>query len=465
MRRNYLPHVALAAVLIIVAAFAGQVRKWQKEWASVQIMPNAAKKHEVRDRQDGATAERPLRAELLVKFRDDVSQTQIDEITSRFEDRVEDGIESVPGLTAIDDLNDANVESAAAEYRALPEVEYAEPNFAISLEHDTGGSKHLHPVDPRFTEQWGLANDGQQGGKSGADISAMQAWAVTTGDDDIVIAVLDSGVAYDHEDLANNIWKRPANVQSYQDSDFGVVEDELGYNAINNSGDPFDDNGHGTHCAGIIGAEGGNNIGITGVNWKVKIMALKFMNAGGFGTTKDAIEAINYVIDRKKAGVNVRVISASWGSTQHSRALNDVIQKANAAGILFVAAAGNASTDNDRQPHYPSSYANVISVAALDRSDQLASFSNYGAKSVLIAAPGKDILSTWLGNDYEEHSGTSMATPVVAGVAGLVLSANPNLSVSELRELLLKSVDKVPSLSGKVSTGGRINAAKAVGAF
>ena len=430
----------------------------------MRIMPNAAKKHEVRDRQDAATAERVLRAELLVKFRPDVSQTQIDDITSRFEDRVEDGIESVPGLMAVDDLNDASVESAVAEYQALPEVEYAEPNFEISLDHDTGGPRHLHPVDPRFTDQWGLANEGQQGGKSGADISAMQAWAVTTGDDDIIIAVLDSGVAYDHEDLVNNMWKRAADVRPYQDSDFGIVEDDLGYNAINNSGDPYDDNGHGTHCAGIIGAEGGNNIGIAGVNWRVRIMPLKFMNAGGFGMTKDAIEAINYVIDRRKAGVNVRVISASWGSTMPSRALDDVIQKANAAGILFVAAAGNATADNDKRPHYPSSYANVISVAALDRLDQLAPFSNYGAKSVLIAAPGKDILSTWLGNDYEEHSGTSMATPVVAGVAGLVLSANPNLSVSELRAVLLKSVDKLPSLSGKVSAGGRINAAKAVGA-
>ena len=142
-----------------------------------------------------------------------------------------------------------------------------------------------------------------------------------------------------------------------------------GYNALENGADPMDDNGHGTHCAGIIGAEGGNDIGITGVNWKVQIMPLKFMNAGGFGTTKDAIEAINYVIDRKKAGVNVRVISASWGSTQRSQALEDVIRKAYEADILFVAASGNATVNNDRTPHFPSSYnvPNVISVAALDR--------------------------------------------------------------------------------------------------
>jgi len=188
------------------------------------------------------------------------------------------------------------------------------------------------------------------------------------------------------------------------------------------------------------------------------------MNAGGFGTTKDAVEAINYVIDRKRAGVNVRVISASWGSTQRSRALEDVIRKAYEEGILFVAASGNASTDNDRSPHYPSSYNNVLSVAALDRNDQLASFSNFGVKSVQIAAPGKDILSTWLGNDYEEHSGTSMATPVVAGVAALVVANEPRISVGDLQKKLLASVDKLNSLKGKVASGGRINAAKAVGA-
>jgi subtilisin family serine protease len=193
-------------------------------------------------------------------------------------------------------------------------------------------------------------------------------------------------------------------------------------------------------------------------------MPLKFMNAGGYGTTKDAIEAINYVIERKKAGVNVRVISASWGSTQRSRALEAIIRKAYENDILFVAAAGNASTNNDRRPHFPSSYnvPNVVSVAALDRNDQLAAFSNFGVKSVAIAAPGVDILSTWLGNAYEEKSGTSMATPVVSGVAALVLSQHPRMSVDELRKKLLASTDPIVALKGKTETGGRINAAKAL---
>jgi len=463
-RNNFLPHVALALVLILVAAFAGQIRRWQTQWRHhVRIMPAADKRHEPINSLEAAPYETHVFSapEVLVKFKTGVTEDAISTITQRLHDRVDDEIESVPGLDAIDDLDDANAESVAAEYRALPQVEYAEAVFEISAD-----DAPVTPRDPRFAEQWALFNDGSRGGIKGADISAMHAWHVTTGSDNVVVAVLDSGVDYTHSDLASNIWERPANVNPYEDKELGTIQDVQGYNAVENNADPMDDNGHGTHCAGIIGAEGGNDIGIAGVNWKVQIMPLKFMNAGGYGTTKDAVEAINYVIDRKKAGVNVRVISASWGSTQKSRALEDVIRKAYEADILFVAASGNATTNNDRTPHYPSSYnvPNVVSVAALDRNDQLASFSNYGVKSVAIAAPGVDILSTWLGDEYEEKSGTSMATPVVAGVAALIVAENPKISVDDLRKKLLASVDPLASLKGKIVTGGRINAAKAVGA-
>ena len=462
-RNNFLVHIALAMVLVLVAAFAGQLRKWQKQYKSrMKIIPVEEKTRTATTIEDIANSDRSALAvpEIMVKFRSGVSEDAIRAITSRRNDAVEDLIESVPGLRAIDDLDDASAALTASEYAALPEVEYAEPNFEISLE-----ATPVFPSDPRFGEQWALSNGGQRGGLTGADISATHAWHVTTGDDDVVIAVLDSGVDYLHTDLVSNVWVRPAGVPSYEDDAVGTIQDLHGYNAIANDADPMDDNGHGTHCAGIIGAEGGNDIGISGVNWKVRIMPLKFMNAGGFGTTKDAIEAINYVIDRRQKGVNVRVISASWGSTNKSRALEDVIKKAYEAGILFVAAAGNATTDNDRRPHYPSSYnvGNVISVAALDRNDQLASFSNYGVKSVAVAAPGVDILSTWLGDQYEEKSGTSMATPVISGVAGLIIATEPRISVDELRKRILASVDKLDALKGKVATGGRINAAKALG--
>lgn len=463
-RTNFIPHIALALVLVLVAALAGQVRKWQTQWRQrVRIMPAAEKRHEPINSIEAATYEpRDLTPpEVLVKFKPGVTQQAILSITSGLHDRVEDEIETVPGLFAIDDIDEQERESVAEEYRRLPEVEYAEPVMEISLE-DYGTPIVIR--DPRFTEQWALSNDGARGGKKGADISAMNAWAVTTGSDKVVVAVLDSGVDYNHSDLVGNMWTRPDNIPAYEDAQLGTFQDLHGFNALENAADPMDDNGHGTHCAGIIGAEGGNDIGIAGVNWKVQIMPLKFMNAGGFGTTKDAIEAINYVINRKKAGVNVRVISASWGSTMKSRALEDVIRKAYEADILFVAASGNATTNNDRRPHYPSSYnvPNVISVAALDRNDNLASFSNYGVKSVAIAAPGVDILSTWLSDEYEEKSGTSMATPVVSGVAALIVSKNPKISVDDLKKRVLASVDPLASLKGKVTTGGRINAEKAL---
>ncbi|HSD45217.1 MAG TPA: S8 family peptidase [Pyrinomonadaceae bacterium] len=465
-RNNFLIHLALAIVLILIAAFAGQLNRWRKEWKTkVRIMPAAEKKRPANATDIALAESRPGRPEVLVKFKTGVSLQSIEELTTRFHDRVEDRIENAPGWEAIDDLDDSDPNATVAQYLALPQVEYAEPNFEIHLPDAVEAPlPSIHPTDPRFDEQWALANSGQRGGTEGADISAMSAWTTTIGSDKVVVAVLDSGVDYMHEDLAPNMWKRPASVAAYHDEELGTIDDEDGFNAIDNAADPMDENGHGTHCAGIIGAEGGNDIGITGVNWKVRIMPLKFMNAGGYGTTKDAVEAINYVIDRKKAGVNVRIISASWGSTQRSRALEDVIRKAYENDILFVAASGNASTNNDRSPHFPSSYnvPNVISVAALDRNDQLAKFSNFGVKSVAIAAPGVDILSTWLGNQYEEKSGTSMATPVVSGVAALVVSKNPRISVDDLKKRLLSAVDPLPVLHGKVATGGRINAAKAL---
>jgi thermitase len=465
-RNNFFIHAALAIVLILVAAFAGQLNRWRKEWKShVRIVSTAEKKRASTAEEIAVSETRNFGSpEVLVKFRSGVSQERIGSLTASLHDRVEDRIENIEGWEAIDDLDNADPAAIVAEYSRLPEVEYAEPNFEISLDAAEGPLVPVLPHDPQFSDQWALANSGQRGGKQGADISATLAWAITTGSDKVVVAVLDSGVDYTHEDLAGNMWVRPASMEPYQDNELGTIDDVNGFNAIDVASDPMDENGHGTHCAGIIGAEGENDLGIAGVNWKVKIMPLKFMNAGGFGTTKDAVEAINYVIDRKKAGVNVRIISASWGSTQKSRALEEVIRKAYENDILFVAAAGNATTNNDRNPHYPSSYnvPNVVSVAALDRNDQLASFSNYGLKSVAVAAPGVDILSTWLGNQYEEKSGTSMATPVVSGVAALILAEHPRMSVDELKKKLLASSDPIVALKGKTVTGGRINAAKAL---
>ena len=474
-RNNIWIHICIAVVLITMAAVWGQIRRWQIR--TTDLTPISAKPAPKPIAPKRSSSEKE--PEVLVKFRPNVSLADIKKVTEKNNDRIEDEIEAVKGLYSIDDLDNVDATKVAEQYSQMSDlVLYAEPNFQIKLDDPKNSSAPFSslntgnlqmndgsPNDPMFDEQWALNNTGQNGGKEKAHIDAIKAWQKITGSKKIVVAVLDTGVDYTHQDLISNIWFRPATVPQYKDDELGTFNDEHGFNSAENESDPMDDNGHGTHCAGIIGAEGNNDEGIAGINWNVQIMPLKFLGRGGFGSTKDAIESINYAIDRKQKGVNVRVISASWGSTQYSKALEDTIRAAGEAGILFVAAAGNDGTSNDKRPHYPSNYdsPNVISVAALDRNDQLASFSNFGVKTVHIAAPGKDILSTWLSEQYREASGTSMATPHVSGVAGLVLAAEPELSVAKLRERLLKSVDKIDSLNGKIESGGRLNAAKALG--
>jgi subtilisin family serine protease len=470
-RNNIWIHVSIAVVIITIAAVLGQIDRWRS--ALKAPAAPAAQVDAKREKKKPADDRKP---EVLVRFKPGISLGRIRAIAGTNHDRLVDEIESVSGLSVIDDLDDADAGAVAAQYSAMKDyVEYAEPNYKIELDDPTAPlaahdlldrhSSFPRPNDPQFGDQWALSNLGQDGGKEHADIDALKAWLTTKGSEDVVVAVLDTGVDFNHIDLAQNMWTRPDNVPAYTDSELGSFNDIKGYNGTDTITDPMDDNGHGTHCAGIIGAEGDNGEGIAGVNWKVRIMPLKFLGRGGFGSVNDAIEAINYAIDRKEHGVNVRIISASWGSTQKSRALGDVIKAAGDAGILFVAAAGNDSSDNDRRPHYPSNYdlPNVVSVAALDRNDNLAGFSNYGVKTVHVAAPGKDILSTWLNNDYREASGTSMATPYVSGVAALIIANQPGISVEKLRNRLLSSVDKIDSLTGKVASGGRINAAKALG--
>lgn len=477
-RQNFLPHLALAVVIILIAAFAGQIRHWESERKNNPRPKRAT----LVTKQDTSTTETRRVYEdndILVKFKAGTDLDSIKRIASQHNDYVEDNEENIRGLVVIDDQDGQDVQSVLEEYRDMPEVEYAEPDYQITTDptesydlvsypdtsEEVGPIADAEPNDPLFANQWALKNTGQDGGKPKADINALKAWEKTTGSKRVVVAVLDSGVDYTHSDLASNIWHRSEepNLDAYDDNELGMIDDENGFDAVEKS-DPMDENGHGTHCAGVIGADGNNSVGIAGVNWKVEIMPLKFMNKRGFGSTKAAIEAINYVIDRKKHGVNVRIISASWGSTQRSKALEDAIRAAGEEGILFVAASGNSSEDTDKRPHYPSSYKlpNVVSVAALDRADRLASFSNYGAKTVHVAAPGATIISTWLQNGFRDASGTSMATPHVAGIAALILAKEPNIKVEKLKERLIKSTDELPELQGKVVSGGRINAAKAV---
>ncbi len=471
-RNNIWVHIGIAAVLISFAAVIGQIDRWR---SALRVQDTTSPRVKAPKPPTLARSSADTEPEVLVRFKSGLTVADIKRIASRNNDRVEDEIESVSGLVAIDDLDNANAEDVARQYEAMADyVAYAEPNYEIRLDdpvnhndrkRDQAPSRLGVPNDPLFNEQWALNNTGQNGGKANAHLDALKAWAKTQGSSEVVVAVLDTGVDYNHKDLVSNMWIRPDNVPEYVDDELGSFDDSRGFDANTNAADPMDDNGHGTHVAGIIGAEGDNGEGIAGINWNVQIMPLKFLGRGGFGSTKNAIEAINYAIDRKKNGVNVRVINASWGSTQRSKALEDAIRAAGDAGILFVAAAGNSSTDNDRRGHYPSNYdlPNVVSVAALDRNDLLATFSNYGAKTVHVAAPGREITSTWLNDEYREASGTSMAAPQVSGVAALILASEPNLSMSKVRERLMKSVDPIDTLLGKVVVGGRLNAAKALG--
>lgn len=466
-RSSFLIHGTLAAIVIIFAAVLGQIDRWQRSLDDAPL-PYAPVVVDPVERSS-----RGRHPEVMVRFRPDVGISEMIAAAAANNDKIVDKIESVKGLTIIDDLDNADPDTAARYYSEMEHlVEWAEPNFRIELDDpqfrmpfgSINDAADGAPNDPLFSDQWALDNTGLDGGIADADISAIDAWKLTTGSDEVVVAVLDTGVAINHPDLKQNVWIRPALVGPYDDAQLGRMNDRHGFDASSSVSDPEDDNGHGTHCAGIIGAIGDNGEGIAGVNWRVSIMPLKFLGRNGSGTAGDAIAAINYAIDRRQKGVNVRVISASWGSMRRSKAMEAAIRAAGEAGILFVAAAGNDGSNNDRRPHYPSNYdlPNVISVAAMDRNDELASFSNFGPNTVHIAAPGKDILSTWLNDEYRMASGTSMAAPFVSGVAALIIASEPDISVGELRARLVRSVDKLSVLDGRIAGGGRLNAAKAL---
>ena len=303
---------------------------------------------------------------------------------------------------------------------------------------------------------WGLNNTGQTGGLVDADIDIPEAWRIQTGSKAITVAVIDTGGDYRHPDLAANTWRNQGEVfgNGVDDDRNGFVDDVHGYDFVNKDGDPMDDQGHGTHVAGTIGAVGNNNVGVVGVNQNVSLMHLKFLNSQGSGSTIDAIRSVDYAT---RMGANV--INASFGGGGYSQAMFEAINRANNAGVLFVAAAGNEGNNNDFRPSFPANYdlPNVISVAATDHRDQLAGFSNFGQNSVDLGAPGVDILSTLPGNRYGSFDGTSMAAPHVAGAAALILAENSNQTPSQLKSLLMRTADPVTSLQGRTVTGGRLN--------
>ncbi|MCB0336778.1 MAG: S8 family serine peptidase, partial [Bdellovibrionales bacterium] len=286
------------------------------------------------------------------------------------------------------------------------------------------------PNDPKASEQWGLSA-----------IDAYSAWDTSQGAAEVIVAVLDTGVDYTHEDLAANMWKNPGEIagNGIDDDGNGYVDDVRGWDFFNNDNDSMDDHSHGTHCAGVIAGAVNNSVGIAGVAGAgaVKILGLKFLSASGGGSLSGAVAAFNYLVDLKnRTGSNIRITSNSWGGGGSSEALRKAIEAATQAGMLVIAAAGNASNNNDQSPTYPANYGStlpeVVSVASTNSDGSLSSFSNYGVQTVDVAAPGGQILSTVPNNGYRSLSGTSMATPHVAGALALLLSAEAGLSNSEL---------------------------------
>lgn len=329
----------------------------------------------------------------------------------------------------------------------------------ITVEPDFIVYKSTTPDDPSFENgtQWNFNNFGQSGGTAGADISTTEGWEIRTDASTVLVGVVDTGIRTTHQDLIGNLWNNPAEIpgNGIDDDRNGVIDDIHGFNAIDDNGDPSDFDGHGTHVSGIVGAQGNNDLGVTGVAWDVQLMGLRFLGAQG-GFTSDAIEAIDY---GRVHGVDI--LNNSWGGGGFSNTLLNAIQRAEDADILFVVAAGNDSSNNDTSPSFPASYTldSIVSVASSTRTDALSDFTNFGATSVDLAAPGSTILSTFNASDnnFATLSGTSMASPHVAGAAAILRAEFPDENFAEIKARLLDTVDVIPAFVGTSLTGGRLN--------
>lgn len=348
--------------------------------------------------------------------------------------------------------------SSLREIHSSGMVELAEPNYIYRM------SKVGN--DPQLGQLWGLRNQGQQdsgkqNGVVGIDIDAERAWDINTGSRKVLVAVIDTGIDYNHPDLAPNAWINQAEangVPGVDDDGNGIIDDIHGANFVNPqapTGNPLDDQGHGSHCSGTIGAKGNDGVGIVGVAWDVQIMGVKFLGSDGSGTLEGAILAIDYA-----TRMGAKILSNSWAGGSYSKLLEEAIQRADQGGALFVAASSNSAGNNDIQPVYPATYnvPNIISVAAIDNRGSLADFSNYGRSSVHVAAPGVNVFSSVQGGKYDSWSGTSMATPHVSGIAALVLSANEGMTHHEIKDRIIAGARPLAGLRGKVFTGGVANA-------
>lgn len=358
-----------------------------------------------------------------------------------------------PKFKAMKRRSGSDADFCAALKQRLPEVEICSPNqryHSSAIPNDTYYQNYL----------WGIQ-----------DIGGPAAWDVTTGSEDVIVAVIDTGIDYEHPDLAANVWTNSNEVagNGIDDDGNGYIDDIHGANMINDGGNPMDDHSHGTHVSGTIGAVGNNDAGVTGINWQVKIMGLKFLDAEGSGSTEDAIQAIQYIIDMRSRGEDIRFSNNSWGGGDPDAALNSAISDLTDSGTLFLAAAGNEANNNDSNPTSPAGHPDAITVAAIDQNHLLADFSNYGLTSVNIGAPGVDIASTYptaLTDEgytpYAYMSGTSMATPHITGALALALAANPALGNQQLKSLLYSTGTSLAALMFNTTTGRTLNLSELV---
>ncbi len=423
-----------------------------------------------------SAAQRPDSAEfvpheLLVKFKSGVPEFVREEIHRGVGARVVGRFRGDEQLHHIRLPEGEDLEAALAYYQTRADVEYAQKNLVYHLTETI-------PDDTFFLQQWAWKNTVTPG----ADVGATFAWDKARGRSTVIVASIDTGVDYNHPDLAANMWSNPGEAglncfNGIDDDGDGYIDDCHGWNFWNNTNDPMDDYGHGTLISGIIGAVSNNGVGVAGANWAVQIMPLKFAGSDGGGTTDKAVAALDYAVAHGAA-----ISNNSWGTTSFDPALLDAIKRAEAAGHLFITAAGNGpfvngtqiGTDNDTLPFYPCDFSkadpvtnprppqNIICVAATGSSDNLAEFSNYGATTVQLGAPGVGIWSTLLGGNYGSASGTSMSSPIVAGAAALLKGCKANLHSFMIKKILLTTARQTPALTGKTVTGGVVNYQAAV---
>jgi len=384
---------------------------------------------------------------ILVKPKPGTSKEELDRYHAEYRCDV---LKRFPGFGDVQVLGvpeGESVQEAVQRYHNSGLVEYAEPDYHIRV-------ASVFPNDPRFLDGtlWSLNNAGQDGGLANADIDAPEAWSVRTSASNVIVAVIDSGIRYTHEDLAANMWTNP------RDGSHGL-------NALTGSSDPDDDNGHGTRVAGVIGAVGNNGIGVVGVAWRVQLMACKFVNSFGYGTVARALACLDYARTN-----GAHIINASWG-LDDSLSLSNAMVALKASGIIVVAAAGNGPRNIDLTPHYPASYdlENIITVAATTRHDALYGLSNFGASNVDLAAPGDEVYSTQFKSDSAysfdvfQQGDTSMAAAYVSGAVALLRAVHPSETPAQIKQRLLAATDSLPGLAGKCVSGGRLNLRKALG--